>query len=163
MKRAIPISLVLLGAVLLSGCLFVPAFDRVERGVNVADKIGPANSRRPLRVGTATMSQVLALLGPPQYSSDDGRRIAYSWIVINGYWVYPLCFAAEPQRGARGIQLTFDANGVLLRYDVKKYNQAASLFSSTIVDTHWLFPELHSVYIFHHSTTRPTTQGKNHE
>ncbi len=77
------------------------------------------------------MDQVIALLGYPQYASQDGRRIAYTWTVLNGEWVYPLCFTAQPQQGQRALELTFDQHNVLEDYQLSKVDGSWQLFSAS--------------------------------
>src|SRR4051812_11582768 len=98
LRLAVPVSLALLGAGLLSGCLFIPTFNATIEGKNVAGEVGDADSRKPARVDHATIQDVYRVLGPPQYATDDGLRVAYSWRVLNGYWI-GLCFG--PQEGER--------------------------------------------------------------
>ncbi|HEX3357839.1 MAG TPA: hypothetical protein VHS31_12785 [Tepidisphaeraceae bacterium] len=131
MKKILPISLIILGTLLLSGCFFVPAFNPTISGKDVSDKVGGPASNRPLRVGTVTMDQVIALLGQPQYVSRDDRQIAYTWEVLNGEWVYPLCFTAQPQHGERALELTFDQQNVLVDYRLSKEDGSLQLFVAT--------------------------------
>ena len=97
-KRILPITLILLGTMALSGCFFIPTFNAVISGRNVAKDVGGANSKRPLRVGSANGRQVIALLGYPPFASDDGKRIAYTWVVRNGIGFIPS--ASNPRSSA---------------------------------------------------------------
>jgi hypothetical protein len=156
MKRILPVALIVMGLLLLSGCFFVPRFNPVISGTDVTDKVGDANSSRTLRVGNVSMDQVIDLLGPPQYASLDGHRVAYTWTVLNGDWVYPLCFAAQPQTGGRALELTFDQNNMLEDYHLNKVDGSWQLMSSSFQfppvsgDMH----SLHSKMPIHLPTTR---------
>src|SRR4051794_7620349 len=72
LRLAVPASLALLGAGLLSGCLFIPTFNATIEGKNVAGEVGDADSRKPARVDHATIQDVYRVLGPPQFATDDG-------------------------------------------------------------------------------------------
>jgi hypothetical protein len=112
--------LLTLGLALLQGCLFIPTFNKVQEGENVTKKIGDSGSRKPIRINRATRADVERVLGPPKYASADGLRIAYSWRVLEGIWVMPLCFSVEDQHGSRAAVLTFDESGVLRSMRVSK-------------------------------------------
>lgn len=116
-----PGALLAVGVWLLAGCIFIPTFNKVDKGDrNYSKKVGDAGSRKPLRVGRATRDQVMRLLGPPELVSPDGRRAAYEWHVTNGIWIFPLCFRAVVQRGERTLFLDFDESGVLRGFHISK-------------------------------------------
>jgi hypothetical protein len=119
-RLALPIALLTFGVALLQGCLFIPTFNKVQEGENVTKKIGDSGSRKPIRFNRATRADVERVFGPPNYASADGLRVAYSWRVLEGVWVMPLCFAVEDQRGQRAAVLTFDDGGVLRSMGVVK-------------------------------------------
>ena len=121
-KLAMPITLVVVGVWLLTGCIFIPTFDKTIRGRNVSEYIGSAKQARPIRLHAATRNDVLRILGEPHFASPDSTRIAYVWYVRNGMWLWPLCFTAFPQDGSRALLLTFDEAGVLRTSEVLKLN-----------------------------------------
>src|SRR5215204_20189 len=121
-RLLLPLALAAIGAWLLAGCIFVPTFDKTIRGKNVSKYVGSQRQKRPLRLHAATRDDVLRVLGEPHYASPDRTRIAYEWDVRNGYWVWPLCFAAYAQEGRRVLLLTFDEEGVLRTSEGLKNN-----------------------------------------
>ena len=121
-RLLLPLALAAIGAWLLAGCIFVPTFDKTIRGRNVSKYVGSAKQNRPLRLHAATRDDVLRVLGEPHYASPDRTRLGYQWDVLNGYWVWPLCFSGYRQEGRRVLLLTFDEAGVLRTSEVLKNN-----------------------------------------
>lgn len=121
-RMILPILLIAFGLWLLAGCLFIPTFDKTIGGQKVSDQIGNSESNRPLKIGHASRQQVVKLLGEPHYIAPDGGRIAYTWKVLNGIWVWPLCFDTYEQEGARAIILHFDQRGVLESFHLERQN-----------------------------------------
>jgi hypothetical protein len=109
----LPAIIIFCGLMVLTGCFFLPTFNVIDKGTNVAAKVGDARSKRPVRIGLATKQQIIAMFGKPPFTDDTGRRIGYAWTVKNGIWIYPFCFASSDQRGDRGIELDFNENGIL--------------------------------------------------
>ena len=72
-------SSVLIGALLLSGCLPIPV---VPHGLGVVPDKEAFESLRP---NSATRADVLLLLGEPNYRLDDDRFLMYEWTVAYGY------------------------------------------------------------------------------
>ena len=70
---------VLIGALLLSGCLPIPA---VPHGLGVVPDKEAFESLLP---GEATRADILLLLGPPNHRLDDDRFLMYEWMVSYGY------------------------------------------------------------------------------
>ena len=132
-----PAALALLGAWLLSGCIFLPTFDNTIRGENAARSVGGKRSSKPIRLHVATRDDVLRFLGDPAFASPDLTRIAYTWDVRNGYWVWPLCFAGYAQEGRRIILLTFDESAVLRTAEVLRSD---GNFLHSRVSGHGLIP-----------------------
>lgn len=118
LRLILPITLIVIGTLMLGGCFFVPTFNAPVNGPPPVEKVGDAKSRKPIRVGTASREEVLNVLGPPNARTDDGRVMAYTWAVRRGYWVWPLCFMADPRYGGRTLVLRFDTDGVLDSYEV---------------------------------------------
>ncbi len=104
---------------LMTGCFHLPWFEhRTDSGPNIRAVVGPANSNRAIRPGNITRAQVIALLGPPEYMSLDGTAIAYLTDTASAYWVWPLCFAAEPADSkSYMVRLIFDKDDRLKSYD----------------------------------------------
>jgi len=122
MKRRyiLPLSLLAIGLLMLTGCIYIPFFDVPD---NPAQKdfrplIGDANSNRPIRPYHITRQQVMALLGPPPYASADNTAIGYHYIVTNGYWFAPLCFYIGPgSKKGSIVRLVVDKHDRLQRID----------------------------------------------
>lgn len=120
LRLAVPATLALVGAGVLSGCIFIPTFGVTTHGKNIAGEVGDARSRKPVRVDRATIEDVYRILGPPEYATPDNSQVAYTWRVLNGVWVGLLC--AGPQEGSRALVLTFDREGVLRSFAVVERN-----------------------------------------
>lgn len=114
------------GTWMLVGCIYIPTFNKRVTGRDVSRQVGQADSTRAVRVGRATRADVVRVLGEPTNVSTDGRHIAYSWTVLNGLWVFPLCFRATPQHETRALVLTFDANDTLVSYETTRNGQSLS-------------------------------------
>ena len=117
-RLLLPITLIVIGTLLLGGCFFIPTFNSPVNGPPPIEKVGQAKSRKPVRVGATSREQVLTILGPPAAQTSDGRVLAYTWEVLRGIWVWPLCFMIEQRPGARTLVLRFDDGGVLQSYEV---------------------------------------------
>jgi hypothetical protein len=123
-KKGLPPAIIAaVGVWLLAGCVFIPTFNKRIHGREVTRDVGKENSKKPLRLGRATRDDVLRLLGDPPYWSPDGRRVAYTWTVLNGIWVWPLCFDSFNQEEARTLILTFDADDTLVSYRMTRNGQ----------------------------------------
>lgn len=122
LRVLVPILLSAWGLALLSGCLFIPTFNKTTEGTNVSGEVGKPGSKAPLIVGRARREDVVRVLGTPHYASPNGSRAVYNWKVLNGIWVWPLCFQAYDQDGARALVLEFDRSGVLHSFYVAKRN-----------------------------------------
>ncbi|MEA2708040.1 MAG: hypothetical protein QOF78_641 [Phycisphaerales bacterium] len=112
MKRSrliLPFVLLVAGALLLIGCIYIPTFNKVSSGVDASKKVGHAGSRRPLRVGQATRADVERVLGPPKHVSADGTEVAYTWVVQHGVWL-SVCFGSDEVTSMRGVLLKFDGD-----------------------------------------------------
>jgi len=108
----------------------IPTFQATVEGRNVARQVGDINSGKPIRVSQATRSDVLRLLGTPYAVTEDGRGLPYSWTVLHGVTVWPLCFYADPVRGARTLILRFDENDVLRSTEVLKRDEPVIQWNS---------------------------------
>ena len=123
LRLVTPAMLLVVGLWLLQGCLFIPTFNKVDSGGhNAAADVGEADSKKPLRVGTATIDDVSRILGRPTFVNPDGSAVAYRWGVTNGIWIWPLCFQAYAQEGKRMLVVEFDHAGVLRSFHVEKTN-----------------------------------------
>lgn len=119
-RVVIPCLIAVIGLMAITGCFFVPTFNGVVEGDDAAAKIGDANSKKPLRIGTSTRDDVIRVLGPPEPEVKGEGRLLYTWKVQNGAWVWPLCFSAAGQFGVRGLELNFDDSGTLRSCNVLK-------------------------------------------
>ena len=118
----IPILLSACGFSMLSGCFFIPTFDKVVEGENVARQVGGRESDRAVRVGHTSRDEVVRRLGQPDFASPDGTQAVYRWQVRNGVYVWPLCFHAYGRFGGRALALRFDRAGVLEGFEILKQN-----------------------------------------
>ena len=73
--------LVLVGALLLAGCLPIPV---VPHGLDV---VPDKDAFKSLCSGAATRADVLLLMGEPRHRLDDDRFLMYEWDVAYGYVV----------------------------------------------------------------------------
>src|SRR4051812_9615340 len=101
----------------LVGCFPWPgSYQRSDNLARPETLFGPADSTKPLRLGTATLEDVIAALGRPPLHSADGRRATYPYWIVKSYTVWPLCFMAEPNKDQRFLHLRFDDAGRLAGY-----------------------------------------------
>jgi hypothetical protein len=79
--------------------------------------VGSADSKKPARIGF-TRDQVIAALGPPQYATADMSHIAYRWVVLEGFWIAPLCGGFPKTIGHRVLVMNFNDGGYFASYQV---------------------------------------------
>lgn len=77
--RSLMLLTVVIGALLLSGCLPVPTLPHALSVVPDKDAC------EALVIGEATRADVLLLMGDPHYRLDDDRFFMYKWTVSYGY------------------------------------------------------------------------------
>ena len=114
----LPILLTALGLWLLSGCIYIPTFDKVTAGRNAAKDVGDARSKKPIRVDFATRDDVIRILGQPPFTSPDRSRVAYSWSVKRGVMA-GIC-GVQDHEGERALVLQFDSSHVLRGFEVRR-------------------------------------------
>ena len=119
-RISLPALLLAMGLGLLSGCLFIPTPTKTIEGKDVSKDVGKRGSKSPLQVGRSTRQDVLRVLGPPQLAAANGSRAAYTWRLVNGAYVWPLCFMAYQREGSRALVLEFDQAGVLRSFYLSK-------------------------------------------
>ena len=104
-----------------AGCLYAPASPEQRRtGV---DLVGAPGSGRPIEVGVAKREDVVARLGPPKQTTDNGRSILYTYAPLLGRRGYvglggPCGFCGYypwEVRGYETLSLTFDESQILTR------------------------------------------------
>jgi hypothetical protein len=148
---------------LLNGCFLFPGPEKPVAGEAPSNRVGPAGSRRPLRIGQATRGDVARVLGPPPYATRDGTGVAYTWPVTSGAWVWPLCFAAHPRNGQRTLVLRFDPTTRVLRsYEILKQNEAGPPMWATLHVEPLMSPDMGRAVTPAHPTPpqgRPTQPG----
>jgi hypothetical protein len=147
-----PVLLAAFGLWLLAGCVYLPTFNSRVSGTDVSGEVGKPDSKRPLRINDARREDVLRVLGPPWAESEDGRQVAYTWVVRNGVWVWPLCFQGYPQLETRTLTLTFDDNDVLASYEL---SQLAQNFLTS--GPHAPYPKVPTGVRMRKLATRPST------
>jgi hypothetical protein len=143
MKKILPRFLIVVGLMLLSGCIFVPMINfyapiGIERsitelpGKDPRPYISEPGSNRPIIVGITTRPELIKLLGPPGFTAEDGQAIGYRWSTTQGYWVLlaPTCFSTTPANVRTYIaRFTFDAHGVLRHLDIASHDAISATFS----------------------------------
>jgi hypothetical protein len=106
---------------LMVGCVYVPWFESRQNSSqrDFRGMLGAATSHKQIRPGLITCAGIESLLGEPPFISDDGLAIGYELRTNSSYWVYPLCFAADPADvKAYVVKFTFDRKGLLEHYYV---------------------------------------------
>src|SRR5882724_9550306 len=101
-RLAIPSLLAICGVWLLVGCIYLPI---PEHQIDSKQKdfrglLGDADSRRPIRPRHITRGEVVAILGPPPFATQDGRSIAYTVKTENGLFIWPTCFVVQSAGGS---------------------------------------------------------------
>ena len=128
-RLILPAVLLAVGSVVLTGCIPIPAFNTPIEGTrNLSKDVGPADSNKPVRVGSATPDLARQVLGNPIAESADRRRVAYGWMVKNATLIFPLFLTAWDVLGSRTLVLTFGSDGVLKQYDYLTYTDPAFNF-----------------------------------
>ncbi|HET6249773.1 MAG TPA: hypothetical protein VFE47_18935 [Tepidisphaeraceae bacterium] len=115
-KIAIPISAIVVGIILLAGCLYIPLPEhKVGPETDFRELIGDPHSGRPIRAGAISRASVEQLLGKPQYISDDRRVTGYTVTTDGSFVIWPTCFVAGPDRiSAYALRLEFDDRNMLI-------------------------------------------------
>lgn len=121
-RRVVPILLIGIGFYLMTGCFYLPTPEH-QTGPPQKDfraLVGDRNSKKVIRPGAITRTQVIKILGAPPYASSDQHAIVYTMQTDRAVWTYPLClFYSTPavQRGYT-LRLVFDEFDVLRRWDI---------------------------------------------
>jgi hypothetical protein len=85
----LPFVLAVIVVCVLTGC--IPGdHARVGGGKRPESLIGPPGSNRPLQLSHSTRRDVIALLGPPQYGTADGRTAVFPYEIRAGKLLVPL-------------------------------------------------------------------------
>jgi len=104
---------------MLSGCFYLP----IPHPQSVAQKdfrplIRPDGSSDTLLRGVTTRKTVIALLGPPQGATKDRGSIAYVYPIIEGDYVFPLCFhVQEGKFRDYNLRIDFDENDHIANFE----------------------------------------------
>jgi hypothetical protein len=128
-RLLLPLALLALMLWLLVGCFYMPWFEHPiannARNVDFRPMLADEwHTDRPIRVGSVTRHQVIQLLGAPKLAAVDRSAFVYDFQTVNAFWVWPLCFAAEPANGRLYVAvLSFDDAGMLQRIDVTDANE----------------------------------------
>jgi hypothetical protein len=122
-KLLLPTGLAGLGVWVLVGCVYIPTFGPTVRGRNASGEVGPAGSKKPIRVSASTLDDVIRVLGEPPLATSDRRVVGYPWSVRNGYLVWPLCFSGDSIYGNRTLVLRFDERQVLRSFEILKQDE----------------------------------------
>jgi len=97
-----------------SGCVWIPTQEHPEVGEkqrDFSDMVGPTGSTKEIRPGGITRQQTIALLGEPEYASEDGNTIGYGITTVRSIWIGWFGLQSSDQR-TYILRLHF-ANGVL--------------------------------------------------
>ena len=128
LRCAVPLMLMLLGTTLLIGCLpFFGSYDRVrgsygvdpvDGGVRPEEKIGKADSDKPIRLARSGRERVIEILGEPNAVAASGRATFYTYNVIPTQFVCAVL--PVPSTDSRYLRLTFAEDGTLEGFKVYK-------------------------------------------
>jgi hypothetical protein len=109
---------------LLNGCFYIPVSTKIVNGPQPRTLAKPTDLKPQLTVGKTSRSGITAYLGPPQDSAGE-QDIFYVWDVREGYMIYPLCFAAEPDEHQITARFVFDDKDVLVGYSIRNGSPGA--------------------------------------
>src|SRR3954464_5503057 len=118
----LPLTLIVAGVVLAVGCIPMPMVPKRVSGSSAADFVGSETSSKPVRPGSITREQVIALVGAPEPAlSNDGRTLIYRWQEQTGTWLFCSPRWLEGSGSyewyrTRQLVLSFDDAGVLRGY-----------------------------------------------
>lgn len=103
--------------VTLAGCLVVPVdYHAAGSRQNITTK-----TAQQLRPGTTTKEEILLQLGEPDYTSEDGRTLAYAWTKVGALVIvggYGSAAAAEVGK-SHHLVITFDDNNRVSQTEVR--------------------------------------------
>ena len=120
LRITVPLALVGFLLWLLVGCLYLPTGEDVHLTGSKKDfrsMPGYDAGNKPQVAGRFTREGIEAVLGPPRYASDNGRRTMYVLHARSGIWVVPLCFTVSASRDdAIGLLLLYDERGTLVNW-----------------------------------------------
>ena len=108
--------------VVLAGCMPIPVPGTPRPwsgGLRPEEKIG-RSAEKPLRILRADRARVIAVLGPPDEVTLDGRTLTYKYSVVTSrtIWFFPFGVTAVPNDEPRFLRLAFDDRGVLTSFRV---------------------------------------------
>ena len=112
LRIAMPLALIAVSLWLLVGCLYLPTGENVHLTGSKKDfrtLPGYDAEKTPVVAGRFTRDRIEALLGRPDYRSNNGRRVMYVLHASSGVWIMPLCFSIRAG--------TDETIGLVLRYD----------------------------------------------
>jgi hypothetical protein len=109
-RLILPALLILVGAWLLAGCIYIPTFNATVEGKDIRGK-----TSRAIQVDACSHDDVRKALGEPYFKTSDGRYWVYSWKNLGGFVVWPFCFTAGSESHAYAITFEFDDGEVLRR------------------------------------------------
>ncbi len=117
-KLAVPMGAVVLGSVLLSGCIIIP----VDYHAAGSRRNITMESTNLVQIGTTTRTELLLTWGEPDFASEDGRRFGYLWTKVKVIWAV----ASYGGAGAGGectksylIETSFDESDHLSKVTLK--------------------------------------------
>ena len=114
LRYLLPLLLIALGVLTLSGCVFVPTFQTtINNTTNVEKKVGNARSKKPIRMNESSQQDIEAILGKPAAVALDGKHVLYHWDIRHGVWVMPLCFHVGYDDGRAWAEFEYDQDHVL--------------------------------------------------
>lgn len=130
MKRSYVVALLGVGLSVAAGCLPVPVPGNPRPrygGMRPEEKIGPSPGKL-LRVRQSDRRRVVAVLGPPDEMSLDGRTLTYEYPVATWWtvWFYPFGVLATWNGDRNVLCLAFDERAVLASFTVYRGRHAVS-------------------------------------
>ena len=120
MRFIIAVALLILGVVLLIGCIPIPGPEKVSSGRDFRRFIDPHSKSPHIQVGM-TRSQVEWWLGTSGYQEAKGRIVVYELGTIDGFYLVPLCFKTQERRHMRELRLVYDEEDVLRTWSIKDW------------------------------------------
>jgi hypothetical protein len=142
------VGLIGIGVTMHTGCIYIPASRMLQPdGSRRPDAFIGKGSSSDVVLGLTTVDEAMKTLRPRitgygrpadianfwEYvlKGDSGMDFSYQdWVVVDegvvsiqfqvrkGTFVWPLCFGAEPDSSPRHLNLYFDSNRIVQRYDV---------------------------------------------
>ena len=110
--------------------------------VDYRELVGQRDSSKPIRPNTISKPEVIKQLGTPWLVANEGRTVAYVYIVKHSVWVHPLCgFQTDPGTSrAFGFRLDFDQDDFLKNVKIETQDDPDSTIHAVFASSNmWIF------------------------